>query len=276
MTIYAYPFSNFYLHRMQTSESNQSTLPYQTRQVFGFPVAVSTVDTIGQFLSEKAQVTDSPFLVAAADVHVITRGVHEAEFGQVLENMDLICPDGMPIVWKLNRGQAPDAPIASRVSGPDLMLNMVERAASSPELKHFLLGGDEEMLATLTQKLGEKFPGFVPVGVYSPPFRDWTDEDYAEMREKIATSGANVVWVGLGCPKQERWMSDQRHLLPPAVYLGVGAAFAFHAGTVKRAPLWMQKNGLEWLYRLYKEPGRLFRRYLTHNSLFLWYLFRGK
>ena len=85
-----------------------------------------------------------------------------------------------------------------------------------------------------------------------------------------------MVWVGLGCPKQERWMAEQRELLPPAVYVGVGAVFAFHAGTVKRAPRWMQKNGLEWLYRIYREPGRLLRRYVKHNSLFVWYVLTGR
>ena len=96
------------------------------------------------------------------------------------------------------------------------------------------------------------------------------------MRETIASSGANVVWVGLGCPKQERWMAEQRTLLPPAVYAGVGAAFAFHAGTVKRAPVWMQKNSLEWLYRICREPRRLLKRYVKHNSLFLWYVLTGR
>ena len=132
------------------------------------------------------------------------------------------------------------------------------------------------VLEALSGALKEKYPGFQLAGAYSPPFRPWTEEDLKNMREAVASSGANVVWVGLGCPKQERWMAEQRELLPPAVYVGVGAAFAFHAGTVKRAPRWMQKNGLEWLYRIYREPGRLLRRYVKHNSLFVWYVLTGR
>ena len=134
----------------------------------------------------------------------------------------------------------------------------------------------DKLLEALSGALKEKYPGFQLAGAYSPPFRLWTEEDLENMREAVASSGANVVWVGLGCPKQERWMAEQRELLPPAVYVGVGAAFAFHAGTVKRAPRWMQKNGLEWLYRIYREPGRLLRRYVKHNSLFVWYVLTGR
>lgn len=119
---------------------------------------------------------------------------------------------------------------AERVSGPDLMEAVVKANAEYPGLRHFLLGGDERTLETLAARLAEKFPGFCLAGVYSPPFRYWSEKDLQDMREAIASSGANVVWVGLGCPKQERWMAEQKDLLPPAVYAGVGAAFAFHGG----------------------------------------------
>ncbi|MFR1318761.1 MAG: WecB/TagA/CpsF family glycosyltransferase [Akkermansia sp.] len=165
---------------------------------------------------------------------------------------------------------------AERVSGPDLMEAVVKANAEYPGLRHFLLGGDERTLETLAARLAEKYPGFCLAGVYSPPFRSWSEKDLQDMRETIASSGANVVWVGLGCPKQERWMAEQKDLLPPAVYAGVGAAFAFHAGTVKRAPVWMQKNSLEWLYRICREPRRLLKRYVKHNSLFLWYVLTGR
>lgn len=246
------------------------------REVFGFPVAVSSVEEMCSFLTARALATRSPFLVAAADVHVMTRGVHEPDFGAALEKMDVICPDGMPVVWKLNRNLPGKGKAARRVSGPDLMEAVVKANADYPDLRHFLLGGDAGMLETLASRLAEKYPAFRLSGVYSPPFRDWTEDDLRNMREAVAASGANVVWVGLGCPKQERWMAQQKELLPAAVYAGVGAAFAFHAGTVKRAPLWMQKNGLEWLYRIYREPGRLLRRYVKHNSLFLWYVLTGR
>ena len=226
---------------------NDASPDIGTRDVFGFSVAVSSVEEMCSVLVERALAGEAPFLVAAADVHVMTRGVHEPEYGAVLERMDVICPDGMPVVWKLNR---------VRGGGP------AER--------------DERTLETLAARLAEKYPGFCLAGVYSPPFRSWSEKDLQDMRETIASSGANVVWVGLGCPKQERWMAEQKDLLPPAVYAGVGAAFAFHAGTVKRAPVWMQKNSLEWLYRICREPRRLLKRYVKHNSLFLWYVLTGR
>ncbi len=250
--------------------------PITERHIFSFPVAVGSVEEMSAHLIERALTATAPCTVAAADVHVITRGVHEKDYGEVLRKMDIICPDGMPIVWKLNRHLPQDAKSAARVSGPDLMGAMLQRSCHQQELRHFLLGGDEETLKKLTANLSDKYPGFNLCGVFSPPFRVWTDEDLADMRRAIKDSGANVIWVGLGCPKQERWMAQQKELLPPGVYVGVGAAFAFHAGTVKRAPLWMQKHGLEWFYRLCKEPGRLFKRYLKHNSLFIWYLLTGK
>ncbi len=246
------------------------------RSIFSFPVAVASVEEMSAHLIERALTATAPCAVAAADVHVITRGVHEKDYGEVLRNMDIICPDGMPIVWKLNRRLTQGAKTAARISGPDLMDAMLQHSCHSPEIRHFLLGGDKETLEKLTANLNAKHPGFNLAGVFSPPFREWTDDDLADMRRAIADSGANVIWVGLGCPKQERWMAQQKELLPPGVYVGVGAAFAFHAGTVKRAPLWMQKHGLEWFYRLCREPGRLFKRYLKHNSLFIWYLLTGK
>ena len=225
-------------------------MPCETRKVFGFSVAVSSVEEMSSALAERALEAQAPCLVAAAD--------------------------GMPVVWKLNRGLPAGERSAERVSGPDLMEALVRANAEYPGLRHFLLGGDEGTLETLASALKEKYPAFHLAGVHSPPFRSWTEEDRREMREAVASSGANVVWVGLGCPKQERWMAEQKELLPPAGYVGVGAAFAFHAGTVKRAPRWMQKNGLEWLYRIYREPGRLLKRYVKHNSLFVWYVLTGR
>lgn len=251
-------------------------MPCETRKVFGFPVAVSSVEGMARALAERALAAEAPFLVAAADAHVVTLGVHDRNYGAVLEGMDVVCPDGMPVVWKLNRGLPAGERMAERVSGPDLMEALVRANAAYPELRHFLLGGDEGMLEVLAAALKKKHPAFRLAGVYSPPFRPWTEEDRKGMREAIASSRANVVWVGLGCPKQERWMAEERDLLPPAVYVGVGAAFAFHAGTVRRAPLWMQRNGLEWLYRIYREPGRLLKRYVKHNSLFVWYVLTGR
>lgn len=185
-------------------------------------------------------------------------------------------PDGMPVVWKLNRGLPAGERSAERVSGPDLMEALVRANAEYPGLRHFLLGGDEGTLETLASALKEKYPAFHLAGVHSPPipFLDGgrPEGDAGGGCLKRGQCGVG----GPGRPKQERWMAEQKELLPPAVYVGVGAAFAFHAGTVKRAPRWMQKNGLEWLYRIYREPGRLLKRYVKHNSLFVWYVLTGR
>lgn len=258
-----------------------STHPWneRTAEIFGFDVAVGDVPSMSAFLAERARTIDAPMLVAAADVHVITRGTGNPSFEDALLAMDVICPDGMPIVWLLNKnlGATADAPTARRISGPDLMHAMLREPAKDGEpLRHFLLGGSKQLLEKLTANIAELAPHAHIAGTYAPPFRDWTADDLGAMRDAIFRSNANVVWVGLGCPKQERWMAANRDLLPAGVYLGVGAAFAFHAGTVKRAPLWMQRHGLEWFYRLCREPRRLFARYFTYNSKFLWYLVTGK
>lgn len=187
----------------------------ETRNVFGFSVAVSSVEEMSAALAERALEAEAPFLVAAADAHVVTLGVHDRDYGNVLERMDVICPDGMPVVWRLNRRLSSGEREACRVSGPDLMEALVRSNVQYPGLRHFLLGGDEKLLEALSGALKEKYPGFQLAGAYSPPFRPWTEEDLENMREAVASSGANVVWVGLGCPKQERWMAEQRELLPP-------------------------------------------------------------
>ena len=190
-------------------------IPCETRNVFGFSVAVSSVEEMSAALAERALEAEAPFLVAAADAHVVTLGVHDRDYGNVLERMDVICPDGMPVVWRLNRRLSSGEREACRVSGPDLMEALVRSNVQYPGLRHFLLGGDEKLLEALSGALKEKYPGFQLAGAYSPPFRPWTEEDLENMREAVASSGANVVWVGLGCPKQERWMAEQRELLPP-------------------------------------------------------------
>ncbi len=242
----------------------------------GYPVAVGSVDETARGLVRLASEATLPYGVSAADVHVVTRGLEDDQFGRVLMEMDLICPDGMPLVKLLNRGLGHGEKVAQRISGPDLMDAMLACHEEGAGIRHFLLGSTEETLGLLQRKTQERYPHCRIVGTYSPPFGNWDDEEYAKMASMIRESGANVVWVGLGCPKQERWIARCKKDFPPAVYLAVGAAFDFHAGTVKRAPLWMQKASLEWFYRICKEPGRLFKRYFKYNSLFAWYLLTGK
>jgi N-acetylglucosaminyldiphosphoundecaprenol N-acetyl-beta-D-mannosaminyltransferase len=159
--------------------------------------------------------------------------------------------------------------LSSRVYGPDLMAHYCERAARTGT-KMFLYGGrNQGALVQLALNLRRRYPGLRIVGGYSPPFRTLSDEEAAAISAEVNRSGADVVWVGIGVPKQEKWMASMRDRLDAPVLVGVGAAFDFHAGLVPQAPDWMQSAGLEWLFRLSKEPRRLWRRYLRYNPLFV-------
>lgn len=211
---------------------------------------------------------DRPYAVAAANTHMVALARHEPEFRDVLRDFDLLLPDGMPLIWCMNG--IFHANMSDRVYGPTFMLRTLE--ASRGDFSHFLVGGSNEVLEALQKKLKEKFPSLQIKGAYSPPFGQWPEDEDDRIIEKIRNSGAEFIWVGLGCPKQETWLSRHKAKLPPAVYGAVGAAFAFHAGRVSQAPKWMQDRGLEWCYRLLTEPRRLWKRYLKYNSLFTFYL----
>ena len=245
------------------------SLPRQ--QIFGIPYVVAGLADAGEHLARLAATTSEPRLVAHSDVHVLTRMLHEQDYGAGLQNFHYICPDGMPIVWLLRRKGVE----AHRLYGPDMM-ETVWDCGRQHQLRHFLLGGSDEAIALLREKFAARFPGVEIAGHYSPPMGEWAEDESAAMCQRIAESGANCVWVALGCPKQERWLYSNLSQLPAAVYFGVGAAFNFHAGLVSQAPLWIRSHGLEWLYRLCCEPRRLFKRYLVHNTRFLWYCLTRK
>ncbi|WP_198805636.1 WecB/TagA/CpsF family glycosyltransferase [Leptolyngbya sp. BL0902] len=211
--------------------------------------------------------------VVAANVHVVMTAYFDPAYQQVINQAALVTPDGMPLVWGLRRLGVPHQP---RVYGPDLMLAWCERAAQTG-LPIYLYGGTEETLQRLIQALQGQFPGLFIAGSHAPPFRALSPQEEAADVARIHQSGARVVLVGLGCPKQEQWMA--RHLgQVNAVMMGVGAAFNFFSGEVSQAPRWMMKLGLEWLYRLSQEPRRLWRRYAVNNPLFIllfgWQLLR--
>jgi N-acetylglucosaminyldiphosphoundecaprenol N-acetyl-beta-D-mannosaminyltransferase len=178
----------------------------------------------------------------------------------------LAVPDGQPLVWALRAlGHAE----ATRIYGPDLMAGFCARAALE-QIPMYLYGGrTPEALALLEQRLRERFPGLPIAGGYSPPFRALSSAEEDQAISAIDSSGAAVVWVGTGQPKQELWMAAMRPRLAAPMLVGVGAAFDFHAGLVPQAPAWMGRNGLEWSYRLAREPRRLWRRYARYNPLFV-------
>lgn len=202
--------------------------------------------------------------VVAANVHVIMSAYWHRAYAQVLHQAALVTPDGMPLVWAMRLLGIPQQ---TRVYGPDLMGYWCERSAQRG-IPIYLYGGTTEMLVQLELKLTEQFPGLNIVGAYAPPFRLLSMAEEAIDVAKIHASGAKVVFVALGCPKQEEWMARQQGSLC-AVAIGVGAAFSFYSGTVSQAPRWMMQVGLEWLYRLSQEPGRLWQRYLVNNPSFV-------
>jgi N-acetylglucosaminyldiphosphoundecaprenol N-acetyl-beta-D-mannosaminyltransferase len=201
--------------------------------------------------------------VCCANVHVIMEAHDSARFAEVLRNAALVTPDGMPLVWFARAlGLAQE-----RVYGPDLMLHVCDAAARAG-VAIGLLGGSEDTLEALTERLSERFPGLRVAYRHAPPFRPLTAEEDARIVADCARAELRLLFVGLGCPKQELWMAEHAGKIQ-AVMLGVGAAFAFHAGKVEQAPNWMQAHGLEWLFRLSREPRRLAGRYLRHNPRFV-------
>jgi N-acetylglucosaminyldiphosphoundecaprenol N-acetyl-beta-D-mannosaminyltransferase len=202
--------------------------------------------------------------VCACNVHSVVTAQRDERLAAAVRGADLVVPDGAPVAW-LMRKTGVDA--QQRVSGPDLMWHYFAAAAIYGEAI-FLLGGTQDTLDRLKARIEATFPGLRVNGTYSPPFRALSAEEDAAVVQMLNDSGATTVWVALGCPKQEIWMAEHRDRVR-SVMIGVGAAFGFHAGTVRRAPSWMQRLSLEWLHRLLSEPGRLWRRYLATNTLFI-------
>jgi len=204
--------------------------------------------------------------VTAAAVNLVMCAQEEPETLAATLAATLAVPDGQPLVWALRAlGHAR----ATRVYGPDLMARFCARAARSGTPIYLYGGRSPQARALLEDRLRARFPGLQIAGGSSPPFRVLTPEEDEREIEMINASGAAVVWVGTGQPRQEQWMHRMRPRLSPPLLVGVGAAFDFHAGLVPQAPAWMQRNGLEWTYRLSREPRRLWRRYARYNPMFV-------
>jgi exopolysaccharide biosynthesis WecB/TagA/CpsF family protein len=204
-------------------------------------------------------------VVAATSVHGLTIGATDPQFGAVLNSFDLITPDGQPVRWALNALHG--AGLTERVYGPTLMRWVCE-AATQAQLSVYFYGSRQEVLDQLVQRLSHSLPDLRVAGYRSPPFRPLTAAEDEQDIADIRASGADLVFVGLGCPRQERWAFEHRAQLGRPI-LCVGAAFDFHAGTLRQAPAWMQARGLEWLFRLLMEPRRLWRRYTKHIPIFV-------
>ena len=203
--------------------------------------------------------------VCITPVHSVMDCQRDPELRRIQNASGMTTPDGMPLVW-LSRLHGHD--YVDRVYGPDLMLALCERSVEKG-YRHFFYGGAEGVAEQLAANLQDRFPDLRVTGTYSPPFRPLTEDEDGEIVQMINESNPDIVWVGLGAPKQERWVASHVDRLKAPVLIGVGAAFDFHTGRKPQAPQWMQRRGLEWLFRLMTEPGRLWKRYLINNPLFV-------
>lgn len=236
------------------------------RPVFNVPVSAITRQQTVEAVIEHAEQHLS-FSVAFMPVHSLMTAVENPAFKEAIETFDIVAPDGQPVRWALNHFH--NCGLQERVYGPDTTLDIC-REAEAKELSVFFYGSSEKVLEKLVENLKEHFPNLSITGTFAPLYAPVEEIPLDEHVEIIKNSGAEILFTGLGCPKQELLTAMMKEELSLPI-CAVGAAFNFHAGTLAQAPSWMQKRGLEWLFRLVKEPRRLFKRYFYYNSCFILY-----
>ncbi|MFT5141934.1 MAG: N-acetylglucosaminyldiphosphoundecaprenol N-acetyl-beta-D-mannosaminyltransferase [Rhodothermales bacterium] len=242
---------------------------YRTAPVISFPVAALNYERAVAAAMRDAEASLGGY-VCIANVHMVMEAFDDPEFREVVAGARMVTSDGMPLVWML---RAQGLKEAERVYGPTLTLHVC-RAAAAKRMPVGLYGGTEQSILEFKAFLASNFPTLEVACAISPPFRPPTQaEDRAHVRE-IMSSGARILFVGIGCPKQEKWMGAHAESLPGVTMFGVGAAFDFHSGRVRQAPAVLQKAGLEWAFRLLMEPKRLWRRYFVHNPRFVYLAIR--
>jgi N-acetylglucosaminyldiphosphoundecaprenol N-acetyl-beta-D-mannosaminyltransferase len=234
--------------------------------LLGVPLAVVDYERTLDWVDAAVEAGAREYVCVAA-VHTVMASREDPELRAAVLGASMTVPDGQPLVWALH---ALGHRLPDRVYGPELMDRACARAARSGQRFYLYGGRNQGALAQLARCLRLRHPGLKIVGGYAPPFRELTDAEDAWVAADIARTGADVVWVGIGVPKQEKWMARMRPRVQAPVLIGVGAAFDFHAGLVPQAPPALQRLGLEWLYRLRQEPHRLWRRYARYNPRFVW------
>ncbi|MCR4923129.1 MAG: WecB/TagA/CpsF family glycosyltransferase [Lachnospiraceae bacterium] len=241
--------------------------------VFGVNYTTAGKAEVADYLIRNSRELSGQY-VCFSNVHTTVMAADDEGYRDVLNASAFTFPDGTPVadmIWKQGYIEA------ERVAGPDLMAELFRRCLGNHK-KHYFYGSTEETLSALSDKLKKNYPWMEIAGMYSPPFRPLTEEEDAEVVKMINDSGADFVWIGLGAPKQELWMAEHKGRIK-GLMLGVGAGFDFHAGRVKRAPVIVQKLGMEWFYRLMQDPKRLLKRYFITNTKFIIYShikYRGK
>jgi len=243
----------------------------KTYDIFGVHVAVTDMSKALAFLEDNLDELRGKY-ICVSNVHTTVMAHEDEGYRKIQNEAAMVLPDGKPLsVLERKQGGFQEA---EKVSGPDLMPE-VFKISEEKGYRHFFYGSTERTLSLLKNNLKKKYPWLQIAGMYAPPFRRMTKAEDEEAVQKINMAAPDFLWVGLGAPKQEIWMSAHKDKIS-AVMIGVGAGFDFHAGVVKRAPVWMQKRGLEWLYRLFQDTKRLWRRYVVTNSKFIWYVVTKK
>jgi N-acetylglucosaminyldiphosphoundecaprenol N-acetyl-beta-D-mannosaminyltransferase len=237
---------------------------FNTVNILGVPIAAINMDQAACQIEEWIRNKQNIFITVTG-VHGIMESQYDEEVKEIHKKAAMCVPDGMPTVWI---GKFYGHRDMKRVYGPDLMLEIMKRSIESG-YTHFFYGGKPGVTELLKKRLVARFPGLKIVGVFSPPFRQLSEGEENQLQILIDKLSPDIIWVGLSTPKQERWMAAHLKKLNTRVMIGVGAAFDFHAGLVKQAPRWIQRSGLEWLFRVYQEPGRLWKRYMKNNPLFV-------
>lgn len=248
---------------MPESSNAYKNKPQKSRLLLGTRIDATNYEEATREIATWAKAGESRY-VCAANVHMIMEGFDNPNFKEIINSASLVTPDGMPVVWGLRQLGIAEA---EQVCGPMLTLHVC-KAAATCGIPVALYGGTKDSLRAFTSFLEKNIPATPVVCGISPPFRPLSAEEDSEYTRQIIASGARIVLVGTGCPKQERWMALHQTRIP-AVMIGVGAAFDFYSGRVRRAPTFLQKNGLEWAFRLCTEPRRLWKRYLKHNPRFV-------
>ncbi len=241
--------------------------------ILGVRVNLENHDSAIAKAEEHIKNNEPPSFITLMSANNLVNAQHDQYFKEISNRSFLSLPDGIPLVWiARNKGYKS---IKTNTRGTDFMYKFFESTFQKP-YRHFFYGGKEGVADQLKSVFEEKFSGVKIAGTYCPPFRKLSEEEDREVCEKINTSKADIVWIGLSTPKQEYWMNAHLNKLNVSLMVGVGAAFDFHTGYAKEAPKWMRSNGLEWIFRLISEPRRLWKRYLVGNTLFLYWLIKER
>jgi N-acetylglucosaminyldiphosphoundecaprenol N-acetyl-beta-D-mannosaminyltransferase len=242
----------------------------QKKRLISIDISRGTYDDFVSAVLNYAKAKISSY-VCVANVHMVVEAYEHPDFAEIVNSADIVTPDGMPLTKAIKALYREDQ---ERVDGMSLLPILLDESQKN-NLSVYFYGSSQETLDETSNHLKTNYPNLQIAGMYSPPFRQLTTEEEEEIAAKITASGANILFVVLGCPKQERWMAAMKGKIP-AIMLGIGGALPVLIGQQKRAPEWMQKNSLEWLYRLAQEPSRLFKRYFKTNTMFLYLMAKEK